>query len=73
MQRQEGFLKLDRRKGAVISVDRKKLRVLEEMKREMAVVLARGVCNGVDREDAHALVDALFDEMFSCRGKKLTE
>lgn len=72
--RQEGFLKLDRRKGAVISVDMNKLRVLEEMKRELSVVLARGICSGVDREDVHALVDDLFDSMFPCssqRGEQL--
>ena len=59
--RQEGFIKLDRRKGAVISVDANRLRVLDHMKRELAVVLARGICNGVSREDAHSLVDELYD------------
>jgi len=32
--RQEGFIKLDRRRGAVISIDVDKLRVIEEMKRK---------------------------------------
>ena len=40
--RQEGFIKLDRRRGAVISIDMDKLRVLEDMKRELSVCLARG-------------------------------
>ena len=39
--RQEGFIKLDRRRGAVISIDMDKLRVLEDMKRELSVCLAR--------------------------------
>lgn len=64
--RQEGFIKLDRRKGAVISIDMDKLRVLEEMKHELSVVLARGICNGVDREDAHQLVDELYDAFGNC-------
>ena len=59
--RQEGFIKLDRRKGAVISVDADRLRVLDQMRRELAVVLARGICNGVSRTDAHKLVDELYD------------
>ena len=59
--RQEGFIKLDRRKGAVISVDADRLRVLDQMRRELAVVLARGICNGVSRADAHKLVDELYD------------
>nr|WP_314982536.1 GntR family transcriptional regulator [uncultured Stomatobaculum sp.] len=45
--RQEGFIKLDRRRGAVISIDMDKLRVLEDMKRELSVCLARGICNGL--------------------------
>lgn len=64
--RQEGFIKLDRRKGAIISIDMDKLRVLNEMKRELSVVLARGICNGVEREDAHQLVDELYDAFMNC-------
>ena len=64
--RQEGFIKLDRRKGAVISVDVNKLRVLEQMRRELSVVLARGICNGVSRQDAHQLVDELYNALTNC-------
>lgn len=64
--RQEGFIKLDRRKGAVISVDVNKLRVLEQMRRELSVVLARGICNGVTRKDAHQLVDELYNTLTNC-------
>ena len=44
--RQEGFVKLDRRKGAVVSLD---------------VVLACGICRDVSREEAHQLVDEIYD------------
>ena len=39
--KQEGFLTIDRRKGAVISIDADKMRALDEMKQELLVVLAR--------------------------------
>lgn len=39
--KQEGFVKLDRRKGAVIAVDVDKLQALEEMRRDLSVVLAK--------------------------------
>ena len=68
--RQEGFIKLDRRKGAVISIDADKIRVLNGMKRELSVVLARGICNGVTREDAHELVDQLYDEFSNCQSEE---
>lgn len=61
--KREGFIKLDRRKGAVISIDMDKLRVLESMKRDISVAVARGICNGVDREEAHAIIDDLYDDL----------
>ena len=38
--KQEGFVKLDRRKGAVVSLDVDKIQVLDEMRRDLGVVLA---------------------------------
>ena len=60
--KQEGFLTIDQRKGAVIAIDADKIRALEEMKRQLAVVLARGCCRNVSREEVHALIDEIFDE-----------
>ena len=68
--RQEGFIKLDRRKGAVVSVDSDKMRVLDDMKRELSVTLARGICNGVTRNDVHDLVDELYDEFSNCQSEE---
>ncbi|HIX25069.1 MAG TPA: GntR family transcriptional regulator [Candidatus Lachnoclostridium avicola] len=59
--RQEGFVKLDRRRGAIVSLDVNKLQALEEMRRDLGVVLARGVCKNVSREEVHSLVDEIFD------------
>ena len=64
--RQEGFVKLDRRKGAVISLDIDKMRAISEMREDMAVVLARGICKNVSRDEVHQLVDELYD-LFSNR------
>ena len=58
----EGYIKLDRRKGAVVSVDPNKERVLEQMRKELEVAVARGICNGVSREEAHRLIEELYDE-----------
>ena len=40
-----------------------KLRVLEGMKRDISVAVARGICNGVAREEAHAIIDDLYDDL----------
>ena len=60
--RQEGFLTIDRRKGAVISIDADKVRALEEMKQNLTVAMAWGCCKNVTREEIHQLVDEIFDE-----------
>lgn len=59
--KQEGFVKLDRRRGAVIALDADKLRTMQEMERDMSVILARGICKNVSREETHALVDSIYD------------
>lgn len=59
--RQEGFLKLDRRKGAVVSLDLDKLRAMEEIYGNLWVILARAVCKNISREEIHQLVDRIMD------------
>lgn len=60
--KQEGFIQLDRRKGAVIQLDIDKIRALEEMKDKLKILLATGCCKSVSREEVHCLVDEIFDE-----------
>jgi DNA-binding transcriptional regulator YhcF (GntR family) len=59
--RQEGFIKLDRRRGAVIALDADKIRAIQQMRQEMIVLLARGICKGVSREEVHEVVDEVYD------------
>ena len=46
--RQEGFLKVDRRHGAVIALDIDKIQAKEDMKEEMRVIIAKGRCKECD-------------------------
>jgi len=59
--RQEGFLKVDRRHGAVIALDIDKIQAKEDMKEEMRVIIAKGRCKNISREEMHALMDELYD------------
>jgi DNA-binding transcriptional regulator YhcF (GntR family) len=59
--KQEGYLKLDRRKGAVIYVSEDKKRALEEMIGELRVCLAKAVCRNITREEIHEVVDQLYN------------
>ena len=60
--RQEGFLTIDRRRGAVIALDVDKMQALEEMKRNLQVLLAKGRCKNISCQEVHELVDEIFDE-----------
>lgn len=58
--KQEGFVKVDRRKGAVISVDIDKLQAIEELKKDLQVVLAKSRCKKVFKQEVHALIDEIY-------------
>lgn len=60
--RQEGFIRLDRRKGAIVALDMDKVQTLIEMKEQLRIVLARGNCKSVTREEVHELVDEILEE-----------
>ena len=60
--RQQGFVNIDRRHGAVIAVDIDKIKALKEMKQHLMLALARGCCRNVSREEVHQLIDEIFDE-----------
>lgn len=58
---QEGFVKIDRRKGAVIAVDINKLQALDEARQGLEVVLARALCKNISRNEIHNLIDQIYD------------
>ncbi len=39
--RQEGFVKVDRRKGAIISIDADRMETIRELRKELQVILAK--------------------------------
>jgi GntR family transcriptional regulator len=60
--KQEGFVSIDRRRGAVVSIDADKRQALQEMKDELMVVLAKGCCKNITRQEVHELIDQIFQE-----------
>ena len=60
--KQEGFIQLDKRRGAVIALDADKARAFLEMEAQLKILLAKGCCKNISREEVHALVDEIFDE-----------
>ena len=60
--KQEGYVKVDRRRGAVIAIDVDRMRTLEELKRELQVILAKSSCKSISREEIHELIDEIYEE-----------
>ena len=60
--KQEGFVSIDRRRGAVVAIDVDKIKALEEMKQNLVVALAKGCCKEVSRQEVHQLIDEIFDD-----------
>ena len=60
--KQEGYIRLDRRYGAVITVDADKLKAMEDMKQGLLVLLAKGSCKNITREEVHQLIDEIYEE-----------
>ena len=60
--KQEGIIQLDRRRGAVIALDIDKLEAIEDMKRQLRIVLAKGRCKNISKEEVHELVEEIFQE-----------
>lgn len=59
--RQEGFVTIDRRRGAIVSLDVDKLQALDEMQKNLRVLLAKGRCKNITRQEIHHMVDEIFD------------
>ena len=59
--RQEGYVKVDRRKGAVIAVDNDRISALEEVRKELQVILAKVRCKNISKEEIHELIEEIYD------------
>lgn len=60
--RQEGYVKVDRRHGAVIALDVDKLQALEELKKELQVILAKSSCKNISKEEIIEMIDEIYEE-----------
>ena len=52
---------IDRRRGAIVSLDVDKLQALDEMQKNLRVLLAKGRCKNITRQEIHEMVDEIFD------------
>lgn len=60
--RQEGFVTIDRRRGAIVALDANKLQAVVELRQSLRVVLAKGICKNISRAEVHEIIDEIYDE-----------
>ena len=60
--KQEGYVKVDRRRGAVIAIDADRMQTLEDLKKELQVILAKSTCKSITREEIHQLIDEIYED-----------
>ena len=60
--RQEGYLKLDRRRGAVVSVDIDRQRAVDELRASLRDAVARAVCRNVSGQEIQAILNEVVEE-----------
>lgn len=60
--KQEGYVKVDRRKGVMVAVDIDRMRALEEIREDLLVTLAKASCKNISGEEVHALIDEIYEE-----------
>ena len=60
--KQEGYVKVDRRKGAVIALDVDRMRAVDELRKELQVIRAKSSCKNISRQEVHELIDEIYEE-----------
>lgn len=68
--KQEGYVKLDRRKGAIISVDVDKIKSMNELCCDLQVILAKAACKNISCEEVHQMVSRIYGDFLGCNEKR---
>ncbi len=60
--REEGYLKLDRRKGAIVSVEKnRKEAELKKINNYMQMIVAQAICKEITKEEMKQIVGEMYD------------
>ena len=60
--KQEGYVKVDRRRGAVVAVDVDRMEALCRLKKELQVILARSSCQNISKEEIHEFIEEIYED-----------
>lgn len=60
--KQEGYVRVDQRRGTVVALDVDKLKALAELKKELRVILAKSSCKNIAKEEIHQLIEEIYQD-----------
>ena len=66
--KQDGFVTINRKKGAVIVIDADRQRAIDELRAELKIVLAQASCKNIPRAQVHDIIDEIYDAYDDDRG-----
>ena len=65
--RQQGYITMDKRRGAVITVNIDKLAAIRELEANLKVLVAGALCRNVSPDEIHMIVDDVINEFINGR------
>lgn len=60
--KEEGYLTVDRRRGAVVYINREKMKALDELREDLRIALAKASCKDITRSEVHEMIDEICGE-----------
>ncbi|MCD8022023.1 MAG: GntR family transcriptional regulator [Lachnospiraceae bacterium] len=63
--REEGLVTIDRRRGAVVALNEDRENAEKELRERLRVMIAKSICKNIPREEVHAMVDDIYEELLS--------
>lgn len=60
--KQEGYIKLDRRRGAIVAIDIDKMVAMDTLSKELRMVIAKALCKDISPQEIHDVVDDILNE-----------
>ncbi|HIW22183.1 MAG TPA: GntR family transcriptional regulator [Candidatus Dorea intestinavium] len=60
--KKEGYISLDHRKGAMVSVNSNKEALLYEVRDSLSLIVAKGRCKNITKEDFIQIINELFEQ-----------
>lgn len=46
----------------MVSIDADRMEAIEELRGNLRVILAKGICKNISKEEVHALIDEIYED-----------